>query len=79
LPGLVRPEHSQISNRRLARREEKSWLDFKDRAQPDSKRRVYEKAEPFLTTGGRAVPNDDGLLLCCAVTPWGNFVSPISP
>jgi len=41
----------------------KSWLDFKDPvAQPDSKWQVYGKAEPFLTTGGSAVPNNDGLV-----------------
>jgi len=38
-------------------------------AQPDSKWHVYGKAEPFLTTVGGAVPNNDGLvaaLLRCA-------------
>ena len=28
----------------------------------DSKWQVYGKAEPFLTTGGGAVPNNDGLV-----------------
>ena len=58
-----------IKRSRRARPKEKSWLDFKDLgAQPDSKRHVYGKAEPFLTTGGGAVPENPAkkkkLLIC---------------
>ena len=46
-------------------------------AQPDSKWQMYGKAEPFRTTGGGAVPNNDGLvaalLRCVTTRPISHF------